>query len=44
MSDETLLYWGILVTGFLAIAGLITARDLVEARLKSQSSDEDEDA
>ena len=44
MSDETLLFWGILVTAFLAIAALITARDLVERQLDRKSSSKDLDA
>ena len=43
MSDATLLYWGILVTAFLAIAALITARDLVEKRLEAKGYAVDED-
>ena len=44
MTDETLLFWGMLVTMFLAIAALITARDMVESQLRSTSSSEDDNA
>lgn len=29
MRDQTLLYWGMVVTIFILIAGMLTARDLI---------------
>ncbi|HZW58800.1 MAG TPA: hypothetical protein VFE85_00790 [Woeseiaceae bacterium] len=36
MRDQTLLYWGMVVTGFLLIAGLLTLRQLLENYLSSR--------
>jgi hypothetical protein len=30
MRDQTLLYWGMVVTIFVLIAGMLTARELIE--------------
>jgi hypothetical protein len=30
MRDQTLLYWGMVVTIFILIAGMLTARELIE--------------
>ena len=30
MTDQTLLYWGMVVTIFILIAGMLTARELIE--------------
>ena len=30
MADQTLLYWGMVVTMFILIAGMLTARELIE--------------
>lgn len=38
MSDQTLMYWGMVVTMFLLIAAMLTARELMEMRY-----DEDDD-
>lgn len=38
MSDQTLMYWGMVVTMFLLIAAMLTARELLEMRY-----DEDDD-
>jgi hypothetical protein len=44
MSDQTLLFWGTVVTMFLLIAAVITARDIVERHLEERGYGEDEDA
>ncbi|MGW8369736.1 MAG: hypothetical protein ACWGPN_13805 [Gammaproteobacteria bacterium] len=36
MSDQTLMYWGMVVTMFLLIAAMITARDVFEAYLEKR--------
>lgn len=41
MSDQTLLYWGMVVTMFLVIAAIITAREMVESDLKLRYGNED---
>ena len=30
MTDQSLLYWGMVVTIFILIAGMLTARELIE--------------
>lgn len=39
MREESLLYWGMVVTGFLLIAAMITARDLFEMYLERRSEE-----
>ncbi len=41
MSDQTLMYWGMVVTMFLLIAAMLTARELMEMRY---DDDDDETA
>jgi len=40
MSDQSLLYWGMVVTMFLLIAAMITARELFEMYLQSRGAGE----
>jgi hypothetical protein len=43
MRDQTLMYWGMVVTMFLLIAAMITARDVFEIYLaKRRGEDRDE--
>jgi len=42
MSDQTLLYWGMVVTMFLLIAAMITARELFEIYLEKRAEQSDE--
>jgi hypothetical protein len=39
MRDQTLLYWGMVVTMFLLIAGMITARDVFEMYMEKRASE-----
>lgn len=38
MSDQTFLYWGMVVTMFLLIAAMITARDLFESYMEKREA------
>ena len=38
MRDQTLLYWGMVVTMFLLIAGMLTARELFEIYLENRAA------
>ena len=38
MSDDTLFYWGMIVTTFLGLAALLTARELIEMRLEERAA------
>jgi hypothetical protein len=38
MRDQTLLYWGMVVTIFLLIAGMLTARELFEIYLENRAA------
>jgi hypothetical protein len=38
MRDQTLLYWGMVVTMFLLIAAMLTARELFEMYLTRRSA------
>ena len=42
MRDQSLLYWGMVVTSFLIIAAMITARELFEMYMEKRSAREDE--
>lgn len=44
MSDQTLLYWGMVVTMFILIAGMLTARDLIEMYFNARRGPDDESA
>ena len=44
MRDETLLYWGMVVTMFILIAGMLTARELLDIYFERRSRDDDEPA
>lgn len=43
MRDQTLLYWGMVVTTFLIIAGLLTARELFEIYLEKRADAREKD-
>ena len=43
MRDQTLLYWGMVVTIFLLIAGMITARELFEMYMNKRSADDSDE-
>lgn len=36
MRDQTLLYWGMVVTIFILIAGMLTARELIEMHFEKR--------
>ena len=42
MREETLLYWGMVVTVFLLISAMITARELFERYIEKRSAEDDE--
>ena len=44
MSQDTFLYWGMLVTVFLVLAALLTARELVEQRLEARAAESGDSA
>lgn len=35
MSNDTFLYWGMIVTVFLVMAAILTLRELIEQRLEA---------
>jgi hypothetical protein len=39
MRDETLLYWGMVVTSFLLIAAMLTARELFEMYMERREAE-----
>lgn len=39
MSDQTLLFWGMVVTIFILIAGMITARELIAMYFERDSEE-----
>ena len=39
MRDQSLLYWGMVVTIFLLIAAMLTARDLIEMYVERHRAD-----
>jgi hypothetical protein len=39
MQDESLLYWGMVVTSFLLIAAMLTARELFEMYLERREAE-----
>lgn len=42
MREETLLYWGMVVTVFLLIAAMLTARELFEIYLRRRGAEDGE--
>jgi len=42
VNDDTLLYWGMVVTMFILIAAMLTARELLEIYFERRRSGEDE--
>lgn len=42
MRDQTLFYWGMVVTIFLLIAGMLTARELFDMYLERRKTAEDD--
>ena len=40
MTDSTLFYWGMVVTMFLLIAGMLTARELIEMHFGGEDEDD----
>lgn len=41
MSNDTFLYWGMIVTVFLVMAGILTLRELIEQRLEAADDGDD---
>ena len=39
MRDQTLLYWGMVVTIFIIIAGMLTARELIDMYFEKRRSE-----
>ena len=44
MRDSSLMYWGMVVTGFILIAGMLTARELLEMHFDRRGEDDDASA
>jgi len=42
MRDQTLLYWGMVVTIFILISGMLTARELIERYFEKRSQEREE--
>lgn len=43
MRDQTLLYWGMVVTAFILISAMLTARELVEMYFEKRRREQQED-
>ena len=43
MRDETLLYWGMVVTIFMLISAMLTARELIERHFEKRRRELEED-
>jgi hypothetical protein len=43
VRDETLFFWGMVVTMFLLIAAMLTARELIEMYFEERNPGDDED-
>lgn len=43
MRDESLLYWGMVVTVFILISGMLTARELIEIHFEKRRRKLEED-
>jgi len=44
VSDETLMYWGMVVTMFILIAGMLTARELLDIYFERRRDSDDHSA
>ena len=42
MRDASLMYWGMVVTGFILIAGMLTARELLDMYYERRARGEDD--
>lgn len=44
MRDASLMYWGMVVTGFILIAGMLTVRELLDMHYDEGGKDDEDSA